>query len=137
MKTKRKAKKSEVFPSGESFVRRKTFPPDELPTKRQVLERITDFWNFRTADAATDVAKEIYDRWVWCNVYSLHCLNVASKLQSLVACFSKLDRWPKQKRCAESFFQKEAKFLTSMNCSTLFAATVISKNIWKKSINCE
>ena len=64
MKTRRKAKKTEVLHSGESFASKKTFPHSLLLKKQQVLEKIIDFRNFRTADAASDFAKEIYDRWV-------------------------------------------------------------------------
>jgi len=38
-----------------------------------VLERTFYIRNFRTVDAASayDVADEIYDRCVWCNVYAM------------------------------------------------------------------
>ena len=104
-----------------------------LPKKRQVLQKIIDFQNFRTADAASDVAKEIYYRWLWSNVYPLLHLTIASKVQTLVACFCKLDWWPNQKRCAEFFLQKETEFLfKSIYCSTLFASMVISENASEK-----
>ena len=55
------------------------FPPGVQPTKRQVLERYLHFRKFRTAEAANDVANEIYDRWLWCNVYSLHRFTISKK----------------------------------------------------------
>jgi len=66
--------------------------------------------NFRTAN---DVANEIYNRWLWCNVDPLHRLTISNKVQSLVAAFSKLDRWPKKKR-GNSFLEKEAEFLSDV-----------------------
>ena len=42
-------------------------------------------------------------------------LTIASTVQSLVACFSKLDRWHKHKQHAESFLQKEAEFLCNID----------------------
>ena len=50
-----------VLHSGTTFTGCENFLPGVLPTKRQVLERI---FYFRTADAANDVANEIYYRWV-------------------------------------------------------------------------
>jgi len=65
-----------ILHSGTTFTGCEKFPPGVLPTKRQVLERLLHFRNFRTADAANDVANEIYDRWLWCNVYPLHRLTI-------------------------------------------------------------
>ena len=42
-------------------------------------------------------------------------LTIASKVQFLVACFSKLNRWLKQKRRAKSFLQKETEFFPNVD----------------------
>ena len=65
-------------------------------------------------DVANDVAKEIRDRWVWCNVYPLHYLTISKKVQALVVAFSKLDRYHKKKRGA-SFLEKKAEFLSDID----------------------
>ena len=114
MTTRRSASNVKVLHSGYTFTGSKSFPSGILPTKCQVLERIIQFKNFRTVDVANDVAKEIHDRWVWCNVYPLHYLTVSKKVQALVVAFSKLDRYPKKKRGA-SFLEKEAEFLSDID----------------------
>ena len=100
--------------SGTTFSGRENFTPRLLLTKRQALERIFHFRNFRSADAANDVASEIYDQWVWCNVCRLYRLIISKKLQSLVAAFSKLDRWL-TKKCGKSFLEKEAEYLSDVD----------------------
>ena len=114
MTTRRSASNVKVLHSGYTFTGSKSFPSGILPTKCQVLERIIQFENFRTVDVANDVAKEIHDRWVWCNVYPLHYLTISKKVQALVVAFSKLDRYPKKKRGA-SFLEKEAEFLSDID----------------------
>ena len=71
MTTRRSASNVKVLHSGYTFTGSESFPSGILPTKCQVLERIIQFENFGTVDVANDVAKEIHDRWVWCNVYPL------------------------------------------------------------------
>ena len=112
--TRRSASNVKVLHSGYTFTGSKSFPSGILSTKCQVLERIIQFKNFRTVDVANDVAKEIHDRWVWCNVYLLHYLTISKKVQALVVAFSKLDRYPKKKRGA-SFLEKEAEFLSDID----------------------
>ena len=56
-----------ILHSRHTFSTRDSFPPGVLPTKRHVIERILHLKNFRTFNAANDIAREIYDRWVWCN----------------------------------------------------------------------
>ena len=114
MTTRRSASNVKVLHNGYTFTGSKSFPFGILPTKCQVLERIIQFQNFRTVDVANDVAKEIHDRWVWCNVYPLHYLTISKKVQALVVAFSKLDRYPKKKRGA-SFLEKEAEFLSDID----------------------
>ena len=83
-------------------------------TKRHVIERILYLKNFRTFNAANDIAKEIYDRWVWCNVYPIHLYTISKKVQSFVNCFSALDRWSKKKQ-GEAFLQKEKEFMSTID----------------------
>ena len=54
-----------------------------LPTKRHVIERILHLKNFRTFNAANDIAREIYDRWIWCNVYPIHLYTISKKFKVL------------------------------------------------------
>lgn len=112
MKTRGSASNIKVLHSG--FTGRGSFPSGILPTKRHVLERIIQFENFRTPAAANNVAKEIYDRWVWCIVYPLHHFTISKKVQALSVAISKLDRRPKKKR-GVSFLEKEAEFLSDVD----------------------
>ena len=114
MKTRKSDNKIKVLHSGEVFKSCENFPPGVLPTRRQVLERIIHFKNFRTVHTANDVAQEIFDRWVFCNVYPLHLLTISKKLQNLVTSFSILDRWSKKKR-GKVFLAKEAEFLSNVD----------------------
>jgi len=61
MKTRHNEEIFKILHSGTTFTSCEKFPPGVLPTKRQVLERLSHFQNFRTADAANDVANESYD----------------------------------------------------------------------------
>ena len=79
-----------------------------------LIERILHLKNFRTFNAANDIAREIYDRWVWCNVYPIHLYTISKKVQSFVNCFSALDRWSKKKR-GEAFLQKEKEFMSTID----------------------
>ena len=114
MKTRKSDNKIKVLHSGEVFKSCENFPPGVLPTRRQVLERIIHFKNFRTVHTANDVAQEIFDRWVFCNVYPLHLLTISKKLQNLVTSFSILDRWSKKKR-GKAFLAKEAELLSNVD----------------------
>ena len=76
-----------VLHSGITFTGCENFLPGVLPTKRQVSERIFYFRNFRTTDAANDVANEIYYTWVWCNVYPLHPFTIPKKIAVIDSSF--------------------------------------------------
>ena len=43
-----------------TFANRYSFLPGALPTKRQMIERSLHLYNFRTLNAAKDIAKEIF-----------------------------------------------------------------------------
>ena len=70
MKRRSSTSVKKILHSGHTFSSRDAFPPGVLPTKRHVMERILHLKNFRTFNAANDIAKEIYDRWV-CAIYIL------------------------------------------------------------------
>ena len=114
MKRRRSTSVKKILHSGHTFSTRDSFPPGVLPTKRHVIERILHLKNFRTFNAANDIAREIYDRWVWCNVYPIHLYTISKKVQSFVNCFSALDRWSKKKR-GEAFLQKEKEFMSTID----------------------
>ena len=78
------------------------------------MERFLHSKNFRTFNAANDIAKEIYDRWVWCNIYPIHLYTISNKVESFVKSFSSLDRWSKKKR-GETFLQKEKEFMSTID----------------------
>ena len=110
MKRRSSTSVKKILHSGHTFSTRDSFPPGVLPTKRHVIERILHLKNFRTFNAANDIAREIYDRWIWCNVYPIHLYTISKKVQSFVNCFSALDRWSKKKR-GEAFLQKEKEII--------------------------
>ena len=59
----------------EVFEATMSFPPEKLRIKRQVIERMLNFPDYRTLDAASNVAHEVHKRLVWslaCNVYPQH-----------------------------------------------------------------
>ena len=114
MKRRSSTSVKKILHSGHTFSTRDSFPPGVLPTKRHVIERILHLKNFRTFNAANDIAREIYDRWVWCNVYPIHLYTISKKVQSFVNCFSALDRWSKKKR-GEAFLQKEKEFMSTID----------------------
>ena len=43
-----------------TFANRYSFLPGALPTKRQMIERSLHLYNFRTLNAAKDIAKKIF-----------------------------------------------------------------------------
>ena len=114
MKRRSSTSVKKILYSGHTFSTRDSFPPGVLPTKRHVIERILHLKNFRTFNAANDIAREIYDRWVWCNVYPIYLYTISKKVQSFVNCFSALDRWSKKKR-GEIFLQKEKEFMSTID----------------------
>ena len=114
---------------GTTFTGSENFLLGVCPQNVKFLERIFYFRTFYTADAANDVANEIYYRWVWCIIYPFYPYTISKKLQSLVAAFSKLDRWFKKKR-GESFLKPEAKFVLGINkLFDVFAKTLHSVDI--------
>ena len=114
MKRRSSTSVKKILHSGHTFSTRDSFPPGVLPTKRHVIERILHLKNFQTFNAANEIAREIYDRWVWCNVYPIHLYTISKKVQSFVNCFSALDRWSKKKR-GEAFLQKEKEFMSTID----------------------
>ena len=100
MLTRKRSKSSvtcEKLHGGDIFQGSDNFPPGLLPIKRQVIERILNFNHFRKLDAARIVAKELHNRWIWCNVYSIHELSIAQRNHQLMPNFSGLTRYPKKK----------------------------------------
>ena len=116
--------------SGHTFTSRDSFPPGVLPTKRQVIGQILHIKNFRTETVANDIAEEIHNRWVWCNVYPIHTYTISKKVYNLVASFSSLDRWSKSKR-GNAFLQRESEFMQTID--DLFDAFCVDDEQRKKS----
>ena len=42
-----------------------SFPPGQLPIKRQVIERMLNFSDYRTLGAAINVGQAVHETWVW------------------------------------------------------------------------
>ena len=75
-----------------SFSARETFSSSVLPTKKEVVERMIWFLTPRPKGsgfgkckskswAASQVAGELYEHWVWCNVYPKHPKNVSKSVE--------------------------------------------------------
>ena len=96
-----------------------------LLTKRQVME-IFYFRNFHTADAANDVANEIYYRWVWCNVYPLHHFTISKpNFASSSACPSEMETVS----AADNVFESESTCTSSSQSSATSELAAGSSNI--------
>lgn len=108
-------KRTKVLFSGESFSSTDNFPDGQLPTKRQVIERVLHEDNFLQKAASSSVAKELVERWIWCNVYPVHAVTVANKIFEMVTKFTKLDRWPKKSRGSETFKRRETDFTSKLD----------------------
>ena len=55
----------------EKFEATMSFPPQKLPIKRQIIEQMLNFPDYRTLGAARNVAQKVHERWIWslsCNV---------------------------------------------------------------------
>ena len=116
MLTRKKAYSDAVIKKlhcGEIFEAVKLFPPGELPTKRQVIERMLDLPDFRTLSAAREVAKELHERWIWCNVYPQHHYTIATKIQEMMTTFSNVTRYPRKN--LEPYKKVEFSFLQDMD----------------------
>ena len=100
--------------SAHIFTSRDSFPLGVLPTKRQVIKRILHLKKYRTEKAANNIAEEIHDRWIWCNVYQIHQYTISKKVYCLVASFSTLNYWTKSRR-GKTFFQKESDFISTID----------------------
>ena len=98
---------------GEIFEAVKLFPPGELPTKRHVIEQMLDLPDFRTLSAAREVAKELHERWIWCNVYPQHHYTIATKIQQMMTIFSNVTRYPRKN--SEPYKKMESSFLQDMD----------------------
>ena len=98
---------------GEIFEAVKLFPPGELPTKRHVIERMLDLPDFRTLSAAREVAKELHERWIWCNVYPQHHYTIATKIQQMMTTFSNVTQYPRKN--LEPYKKMESSFLQDMD----------------------
>ena len=83
MKRRSSTSVQKILHSGHTFSTRDSFPPGVLPTKRHVIERILHLKNFRTFNAANDIAREIYDRWVGATYIPFICTPFRKKFKVL------------------------------------------------------
>ena len=100
--------------SGHVFHSKEKLPPEKLPTKRDVIERVLNEENFQQQSATGVVAKELINIWTFCNVYPVNEITLKQKIFALMKTFSSIDRYNKKKR-GKSFLQKEAEFLRDMD----------------------
>ena len=94
---------------GEIFEAVKLFLPGELLTKRHVI----DLPDFRTLSAAREVAKELHERSIWCNVYPQHHYTIATKIQEMMTTFSNVTQYPRKN--SEPYKKMESSFLQDMD----------------------
>ena len=110
METRNQAVKvTKILRSGHEFKSLQQFPPDFLPTTKQVICRVLNEANFLKSEAANAVAQELVQLWTCCNVYTISISSVVRKIQELIKEFSNLDRYPKAKR-GTTFLKREAIF---------------------------
>ena len=64
-----------------------SFPNGVLPTKRDVLQRLLHERNWRTRAAAVIVANELYEHWIYCNVYCVRGDGILFRILTLVKDF--------------------------------------------------
>ena len=114
LRRSQRVKRTKVLYSGESFSSIEEFPAGQLPTKRQIIERILHEDNYLRRPASTAVAKELVERWIWCNVYPVHVVTVTNRIFEMITQLSKLDRWPKKKR-NDNFKAKETSFTRDLD----------------------
>jgi len=85
------------------FCSKKSFPEGKLPTGKDVIERILHQKNWTKPTTASQIAQELIDQWIWCNVYTLSHKRVTQKIVTLVATFAKLSRYPNNKKGKKIF----------------------------------
>ena len=84
------------------------FPAGQLPTKRQLILIILHEDNYLQKTASTAMAKELVDRWIWCNVYPAHVVIVASRIFEMITQLGNLDHW--QKKRTDNFIIRNVSF---------------------------
>ena len=67
---------------------------------------------FLKLEGAVNVATELRDLWIWCNVYPISEQRIADKIYNLMKEFSAIDRYPKKKRKI-AFLKKEEEFIAA------------------------
>ena len=114
METRNQASKT-LPGGGPCFVSINSFPPDTLPTKMQVVQRMLCEKNYRTFTTAKKIAKELIDLWVKCNVYPKSEIFVGQFIANVMDDFSKLLRYPKSKIKHAAFSTKRDMFLKNID----------------------
>ena len=136
MKRRSSTSVKKILHSGHTFSTRDSFPPGVLPTKRHVIERILHLKNFRTFNAANDIVREIYDRWVWCNVLYIPfiCTPFRKKLKVLLIVSVHLIAG--QRKNEEKHFYKRKKSLCEllMKYLMIFVLTISSAEFWRNNM---
>ena len=75
-----------------------SFPNGIPPTKRDVLQRLPNERNCRTRAAAVIVAYELYERWIYCNVYCISGDGIVLRILTLVKDFRQIESQPKKRK---------------------------------------
>ena len=69
-----------------------------------------NFPEYQTLGAARNVAQEVHERWVWCNVKQQHHYTIATKIQKKnMANFCKITQYPRKH--SELYKKLESSFL--------------------------
>ena len=86
---------------------RENFSNSQLPTKKEILERMVWFMTPRRKDslfgkpkskewAASEIASDLTEHWIWCNIYPKHAISVKKSVLVLYDEFGRLKRYPRK-----------------------------------------
>ena len=76
------------------YIGKKEFPSGQLPTKKDVIERLLWEKNWHTKEVAMTFPQEIIDIWLLCTAYPTSKPSVQKKVFQLVNNFNKLVKYP-------------------------------------------
>ena len=103
METRNRSKNIKKLHSGHLFTSIESFPSGYLPTKRNIIERILHFKNYRTKEASNAIAKEVHNLWIFCSVFPISEDSIAKKVVNLV------------ESLGPAFLNKECEFMSSVD----------------------
>ena len=99
------------------------FTSSKLPTKREIVERVIWFLVPRPKGSylstsqdwvAQQMAEELCEHWIWCNLYPKHPKNVAKMILSIYQDFRKLKSYPKARMTEKWVKEKVEPYLENL-----------------------